>query len=304
MFGPTASVTYGKWILAGEHAVLRGSPALAFPLLSRRLELTFEPADDLRFTFRGAHGEEFRQLFAAVLESAVGRLNRPMPTGGHFVLDSTVPVGTGLGASAALCGAVARWCAAGDWLKNDDVYDFARGLEDLFHGESSGLDVAVSLNARGVRFTRGEPFVTVTPRWWPRMYLSYSGQRGITSECVNKVKRLFVTAPERAARLDQRMRDAVETATRALDDPAGFAEFARALTLARSCFEDWALCPPGVTAHLDQLTHAGAVACKPTGSGGGGFVLSLWDRDPPPELTPQLIEVPRPDAGSAARPDA
>ena len=34
--------TYGKWILAGEHAVLRGCPALAFPLTSRSLHLEQE----------------------------------------------------------------------------------------------------------------------------------------------------------------------------------------------------------------------------------------------------------------------
>ena len=35
--------TYGKWILAGEHAVLRGCPALAFPLTSRSLHLEYHP---------------------------------------------------------------------------------------------------------------------------------------------------------------------------------------------------------------------------------------------------------------------
>ena len=30
--------THGKWILAGEHSVLRGCPALVFPVRSRFLE--------------------------------------------------------------------------------------------------------------------------------------------------------------------------------------------------------------------------------------------------------------------------
>ena len=31
-----------------------------------------------------------------------------------------------------------------------------------------------------------------------------------------------------------------------------------------------------------MLKNAGAIAVKPTGSGGGGFVVSLWDKQPPP----------------------
>ena len=34
---------HGKWILLGEHAVLRGCPALVFPLPSFFLKLTVEP---------------------------------------------------------------------------------------------------------------------------------------------------------------------------------------------------------------------------------------------------------------------
>jgi mevalonate kinase len=286
-----SSVTYGKWILAGEHAVLRGSPALAFPLLSRRLELGFEPADDLDVSFAGPHGDELKLLFPGVLESALGRLGQPLPPRGRFTVDSSLPVGCGLGASAALCGAVARWCARMGWLSESETYDFARGLEDLFHGESSGLDVAVSLGAAGVRFTRGRPFETIRPAWWPKLYLSYSGQRGITSECVNKVKRLFVTEPERARAIDDSMREAVEMLDRALCDPEGKGDFANAIDLARGCFEAWELCPPNLQKHLDLLTNSGARAAKPTGSGGGGYVLSLWDENPPRALGDTLISV-------------
>ena len=236
------TVTYGKWILVGEHAVLRGSPALAFPLTTRELRLRFEPADQLEVAFAGPRGDELKLLFFGVLEAALTRLNQKHPATGRFHVTSSLPVGAGLGASAALCGAVARWCAAQGWIGETALYDFARGLEDLFHGESSGLDVAVSLGGRGVRFKRGAAFGDITTRWWPKLYLSYSGQRGMTSECVNKVKRLFDTNLVEATALDQRMRDAVSLAERALAAEDGFDDFKRAIDLGRSCFEGWDLC--------------------------------------------------------------
>src|SRR4051794_8275736 len=64
--------TFGKWILAGEHAVLRGSPALAFPLTARSLELEFEPGNaNLHVDFRGEQGQELKLLFYGVIENAM-----------------------------------------------------------------------------------------------------------------------------------------------------------------------------------------------------------------------------------------
>ena len=296
---PFSTVTYGKWILAGEHAVLRGCPALAFPLLARSLKLDYTPAEEFDVHFGGPHGEELKLLFFGVLENAFERLGHRHPPSGHFHLENGLPVGAGLGASAALCGAVARWCAGQGWLKDDEVYEFARRLEDLFHGESSGVDVAVSLNARGVRFTRGRGFTTIEPRWWPTLYLSYSGQRGMTSDCVAKVKRLIVAEPARAADLDERMRAAVDLAEHALCAAPDFArarlELAEALHAARACFEEWDLCQGEVARHLKLLEEAGAVAAKPTGSGGGGYVLSLWDQEPPAAIRAQMMSITKPN---------
>lgn len=289
------TTTYGKWILAGEHAVLRGCPALAFPLTTRSLELVYRPgAQPLDVEFAGERGEELKLLFWGVLENALGRLGREQPSG-HFRLTSSLPVGAGLGASAALCGAVARWCEGQGWIQTNEIYEFARGLEDLFHGESSGVDLAVSLSSQGVRFVRGGARDRVQPRWWPRLYLSYCGSRGMTSDCVAKVKRLFESAPARAAELDARMREAVESATEALvrdDETSGLPKLAHALSLGRSCFHEWDLCGGDLGAHMRSLDEAGARAVKPTGSGGGGFALSLWDRTPPVQLS--LISVAAP----------
>ncbi|MBX3022442.1 MAG: hypothetical protein KF799_12280 [Bdellovibrionales bacterium] len=295
---PFRTVTYGKWILAGEHAVLRGCPALAFPLTTCSLELEFIPTSTaLEVEFSGPHGEELKLLFYGVLENALSRLKVNEPPQGRFVLRSSLPVGAGLGASAALCGAVARWCEAQTWIQTSDVYEFARRLEDLFHGESSGVDLAVSLSSQGVRFVRGGERLAIHPTWWPRLYLSYCGSRGMTSDCVNKVKRLFETDPERARRLDERMRQAVELAQQSLlntEPEGGFRQLREALQLGQECFQSWGLSGGDLGSHLQMLEGSGACAAKPTGSGGGGYALSLWDREPPAELKDILLPVPRP----------
>lgn len=290
---PFSTTTFGKWILAGEHAVLRGCPALAFPLTSRFLELNYDPnSSNLDVDFRGEHGAELKLLFYGVIENAMSRLQVREPLHGKFVLTNTLPIGAGLGASAALCGAVARWCEAQNWIGAAEVYELACRLEDLFHGESSGVDLAVSLSAQGIRFTRGGGREPLILKWWPKLYLSYSGQRGMTAECVAKVKRIFVDDPERARELDQQMRQAVDLASSALAKPSaeeGMAELKAALDLGQDCFERWDLCGGDLANHIRNLRAAGAWAIKTTGSGGGGYVISLWREAPPNHLIDRLV---------------
>lgn len=287
-----STTTYGKWILAGEHAVLRGSPALAFPLLSRTLTLSFESdPEGFDIQFQGEHGADLKLLISGVIENAHRFAGQSKALTGQFTLSNSLPVGTGLGASAALCGAVARWCAHEKWIQSEDIYEFSRRLEDLFHGESSGVDLAVSLSGQGVRFVRGGGQTAVRPTWQPRLYLSYCGRRGMTSECVAKVKELLDSNPKLGASLDQRMQSAVTIAEKALlsTETVGLPQLKESLELASSCFEEWGLCTDEVATHLRLLKEAGAIAAKPTGSGGGGYCLSLWRDEPPVSLAPLLV---------------
>lgn len=283
------TLTCGKWILAGEHAVLRGSSALVFPLPSARLHFAFFPnqQDQIDLELSGVAGAELDLLFWGVLEKACGLTQvRRSDLHGKVAIRNDIPVGAGLGASAAFCVAIARWFEGQGAITADKTEEFARELENLFHGESSGVDIAVAFHERPLKFTRGKEKEQLDLAWTPLCFLSYSGQRGVTRECVEKVKGLAATDPTRGAALDEQMKQAVSLAEKALQAPQeiGFELLKGAIETANRCFEGWGLVEGRPDRAAKALRSAGAIAVKPTGSGGGGYLLSLWDRAPAAEI--------------------
>ena len=179
-----------------------------------------------------------------------------------------------------------RWFQA-TFNANLNPFKFARMLEDCFHGQSSGLDIAgASAPPEGVYFKSGVT-TPITATWKPHWYLSYSGEPGITSECIQHVQALWQHDKSRAEALDEHMAGSVLQARDALMNTAPNAtqHLANAIAQAASCFEAWGLINPALDTHMKALCDAGALAVKPTGSGGGGYILSLWESAPPSTLT-------------------
>lgn len=284
MYYDFQTTTYGKWILTGEHAVIRGYAALVFPIMDKQLTLSYrQSSSTLQADYAGESGADMRLLFWSVLEQGMQLVDHSLQqVSGHFHIQCNIPIGVGMGASAALCVAVARWFVFQGLLIESNIYTFAKQLENLFHGKSSGVDIAgVSATNTGIYFQQ-DICNPLELAWQPQWCLSSCGQMGITAHCIQKVQTLWQTDADYARSLDETMHASVNMARSALVQMQANSQtnLAQAINQAADCFHRWGLVSESLQHHMQHLREAGAIAVKPTGSGGGGYVVSLWNNLP------------------------
>lgn len=273
--------TFGKWIFSGEHSVLRGGPALVFPLFKKQLELEYAPTSTpLVVTASGENAPDIENLFPGVLTKALELLNRKNERlTGTISFRNELPLGSGMGASSSLCVAFSRWFHHLSFVQDRDIYEFARQLENIFHGESSGVDIAVVLHEKPLVFKRPNIIETLNVKNPFKLYLSHTGQKGITKDCVNQVNSFIKADPVAGKKVDDKMiqvtLDAIKLFSKSelSQDPG---QLVPILDQGYGCFKEWGLTTGAVDKHISILKSHGALAAKPTGSGGGGYVLSLW----------------------------
>lgn len=277
------TTTHGKWILAGEHAVLRGHGALVFPLKKQTLAFRYK-SSETTYSIDSQDPDDTvpENLIHLAMQHGYKQINRRISElYGRFEIENNIPVSLGMGASAALSVAITRWFIHQKFIDQNQLYDFAKSIEDVFHGKSSGLDVAGVANPSGVYFQNNE-FSNLSPAWTPIFMLSPGGAKGITSLCVNQVKSLWAQNPKLGRAIDQQMQHAVMLAKESLEynSPNAFDNLVNAINQAENCFRQWGLITVEMDNNIQHLKSLGAKAVKPTGSGGGGFLLSLWAQKP------------------------
>ena len=89
------------------------------------------------------------------------------------------------------------------------------------------------------------------------------------------------------------MNNSVLLALQALNESheLGLPKLVESITSAAECFYGWDLVSAELDGHIQFLKAQGAIAVKPTGSGEGGYVLSLWQMAPPLEIHKTLVEI-------------
>lgn len=257
----------GKAILAGEHFVVHGIPALAVPVPGGLVEAELDTAGGREHAAAGH--------VRACLDVLHRLYGGPPPDALSVVVRSTLPPGAGLGSSAALSVALARaWSAlTGRQLDEDELRQVSLACEKIAHGNPSGIDTEVALTGRALRFVRGMPPRAVAVAPGLGLIVVDSGTAPSTRSMVEEVERRRNADPVGFNQRGTRIRELVDEIERALaagDLPALGAAF----DAAQQVLADIGVSTPEIDRAAQALRQAGAPGAKLTGKGGGGAVIA------------------------------
>lgn len=268
-----------KIILAGEHAVVYGQPAIAVPISSLRASATMqahnEPfhiiAEDLdKRRIELTSGNPLAQMARNTYEA----LSLKAPHA-RMVIKSGIPLASGLGSGAAISAAIGREIAdyAKVTLSPDKLNQLVYEIEKIHHGTPSGIDNTVIVYEKAIRFVRGEPIMQINNTKAFKLLIADTGQASLTKFTVGDVRKLVETESRTMLIIEQ-----IGQLVQDVEDALAFGDHSRMgalLTRNHDLLRQLTVSND----KLDRLVHAandsGALGAKLSGGGRGGNMIAV-----------------------------
>jgi len=289
----------GKVYLFGEHAVVYGEPAVPCAI-ERRARVTVEGRDDDRVRVRAddlsldGFAVEYDgdlddsvpavDVSEALVEAAIGYIDESIrqardaaadPEAGFDVrIESDIPLGAGLGSSAAVTVAAidAATRELGVELEPRDLADRAFRVEHAVQdGQASRADTFCSAMGGAVR-VEGDDCRTLSAPDLP-FVVGFDGGAGDTAGLVSRVRGLR-DSYEFAAETVGTIGDVVRTGERALSD-GNTDELGGLMNFNHGLLSALGVSSRSLDAMVWAARDAGALGAKLTGAGGGGCIVAL-----------------------------
>ncbi|MCD5077188.1 mevalonate kinase [Enterococcus gallinarum] len=285
-------IATGKIILMGEHSVVYGEPAIAFPFAGAKVHVTITASLTNDLTSNYYHGplEEAPSHLKNVKE-LLHRLQQDHQTGPFSVsIVSTIPSERGMGSSAAVAVALTR--AFFDWqhkeLKKEQLLDYVDFSEKIAHGNPSGIDAAATSGNEAIYFTKGQPITSFPLTIDGFLLVADTGIKGQTRTAVKSVAHLFETQKHQTSQAISRLGSLAKTAKEAILHNQ-LTQLGQAMTHAHETLRQLGVSNQNLDDLVSLALANGAFGAKLTGGGRGGCMIALTQTKTQAEVISRIL---------------
>ncbi|EOH92063.1 mevalonate kinase [Enterococcus villorum] len=272
----------GKIILMGEHAVVYGEPAIAFPFHAAKVvaslkELPSSSTDQLISSYyigklsHAPHAlKNIKQLVIKLKKEH--QINEAI----QLTINSTIPAERGMGSSAAVATAITR--AFYDYLNQplsrEQLLTNVQVSEKIAHGNPSGIDAAATSSLEPIYFVKGHPFDYFSLNIDAFLIVADTGIKGQTRAAVKDVDHLFEKNQQKVGQKIQQLGYLTRQSKKAIieNNPHSLAQ---AMNEAQQTLSALTISNDLLDELIETAKNNGALGAKLTGGGRGGCMIAL-----------------------------
>ncbi|WP_079707920.1 mevalonate kinase [Paraliobacillus ryukyuensis] len=272
---------HSKLILVGEHAVVYGEPAIALPFPSIHVKSIVQPNEGpvlLESSFYvgplNSIPEKLKGI-ATCIKQTCKKLNRE-PNGFRMHIKSTIPIGRGLGSSAAIATAVVRslYHFFNEPLSKDDLLELVHMAETYAHGSPSGIDMEAVTSDAPIWFEKDKRSKKVDIKQSFHIVVADTGRIGDTHAAVSSIREKYKSITDQTKYSIKSLGHLTKEAKRALKD-GDLDALGDILNRAQDELVHLGVSDTGIDYLVKVARQAGALGAKLTGGGRGGCIIAL-----------------------------
>lgn len=291
----TISHAHSKLILLGEHAVVYGKPAIAIPFplevaatVERRegalaLACTYYtgPIDSAPIKLQG---------IAVCIKETLKHLKRPLK-GLLIQLHSEIPLGRGLGSSAAIAISIVRGLFAffKETLSQKTLTSLVQISEIYAHGNPSGIDIAAASSEVPIWFQKQKEVAPLKVGIPLHLVVADSGLVSDTLTAVQHVKMNYTLEHEKTRKTIYQIERIARAGKLAISE-GNVHLLGRLLNMNHEMLKMLGVSDDLLNQLVEAARNAGAFGAKLTGGGRGGCIIALAkSKDHAEELEKALV---------------